>query len=106
MNKIFQEYSTSTAFMIQLSKVQCNALFSVETFKRGDVPFLFHNVGTLKCLESRGLVFWNRDEKGEANGFGGLTEAGKLMVALLKEAGLSEESTRTVGVIKKMGWAA
>ena len=107
MNKTFSEYSTSTAFFVQLSKLQCNALLRVsEAQAAGTDPALgiAHclSVGTLKGLDARGLVFWNRSATGQANGFGGLTKAGELMVGLLREAGLSIESTNTVSVLKRL----
>lgn len=99
-NHHFAEYSTSTAFSIQLSKNQCNALLRCENLTMHRDPAL--TVGTLRPLEARGLVFWNRNAMGNANGFGGLTEAGRLMVGLLKEAGLTIESTNTVSVLRRI----
>jgi hypothetical protein len=113
MNKVFSEYSTSTAFFVQLSKNQCNALLRIEGLKAikfqsksgeyGEhIHFELHNVGTYKCLEARGLVFWHTNGLGESHGFGGLTKAGELMVGLLKEAGLTIESTNSVSILKKI----
>lgn len=116
-NEIFKEYATSTAFLIQLSKNQCNALLRLKDLKpveRVDldghkyttINWPFHNVGTYKCLEARGLVYWHRRDNGEACGFGGLTKAGEIMVALLEEAGLTIESTNTASILKKIECAA
>jgi hypothetical protein len=110
MNRNFAEYATSTAFSIQLSKNQCNALLRCESFDpkkhKGaewrDGPMYLLQVGTLKPLEARGLVFWHRDSQGRANGFGGLTGAGMLMVGLLKEAGLTVENTNTISMLRRM----
>ncbi len=101
-NSQFAEYATSTAFALQLSKNQCNALLRVATRGQGE-NFPFHTVGTLRTLEARGLVFWHRDASGKASGFGGLTRAGRIMVLLLREAGLTVENTNTVSVLRRMG---
>lgn len=98
MNRTFAEYATSTAFSITLSKHQCNCLLRAEL--GADLYML--TVGSMQGLEARGLVFWHRDESGRACGFAGLTEAGKLMVGLIKQAGLTIESTNTVSVIRRM----
>lgn len=100
MNQTFANYSASTAFFVQLTKVQCNALLrlSADGFREGIVPF--HTVGTLKSLDARGLVYWGPDEEGK-HGFMGLTKAGELMVQLLQEAGLTIENTTTVSVHKR-----
>lgn len=98
MNGTFAEYATGVAFAIQLSKNQCNSLLRVEANHLD----LCVTVSTLQALDARGLVFWHRDSKGSANGFGGLTTAGQLMVALLKEAGLTIENTNTVGMLKRL----
>lgn len=97
-NQTFAEYSTSTAFSVQLSKNQCNALLRVAENSFA----LVTTVGTLKTLEARGLVYWATDETGRPNGFKGLTKAGELMVELLREAGLTVESTNSVSVLRKI----
>lgn len=117
MNKIFQEYTTSTAFLLQLTKNQCNALLRVEVMMQGPThPVQYRDggiyesysfdgaltVGTLKGLQAKGLVGWNHNENGEACGFKGLTDAGRLVVGLLKEAGMTIESTNTVSVLRRI----
>lgn len=110
MNANFAQYTTGTAFSINLSKLQCNALLRVDaageidgTFKQWcDSNLDVLQVGTLRPLEARGLVFWHRKPDGSANGFGGLTAAGRLTVGLLKEAGLTIENTNTVSVLKRL----
>jgi hypothetical protein len=118
MNKTFAEYTTSTAFMLQLSKNQCNALLRVALTQpkrmrvvgsdgaTRELEYLslgLHHVGTYRPLASRGLVFWKLDEAGRPHGFGGLTRAGRLVVAMLKEAGLTIENTNTVSVLNRIG---
>lgn len=102
-NETFAQYASSTAFCIQLSKNQCNALLRCESIDvKNHSAFIMVSIGTLKPLEARGLVYWNRDESGRANGFAGLTEAGKLMVGLLKQAGLTIENTNTVSMLARI----
>jgi microsomal dipeptidase-like Zn-dependent dipeptidase len=98
MNGTFAEYATSTAFLVQLSKNQCNALLRVSAVTFDTLV----QVSTLQSLEARGLVFWKRDHLGRAIDFGGLTRAGELMVELLKEAGMTIESTNSVGMLKRL----
>jgi hypothetical protein len=98
VNQTFTEYATSTAFSISLSKHQCNCLLRAEL----DTDLWALTVGSMRALEARGLVNWHVDENGRACGFAGLTEAGKLMVGLIKQAGLTIESTNTVSVIRRM----
>lgn len=98
MNGIFAEYSTSTAFLVQLSKNQCNALLRVEANHMD----IFVQVSTLQSLAARGLVSWSRDSQGRANGFEGLTRAGELIVGLLKEAGMTIENTNSVSMLKRL----
>jgi hypothetical protein len=98
MNGVFAEYATGVAFSIQLSKNQCNALLRVDV-----APLdILVQVSTLRTLEARGLVFWHRDSHGKNHGFGGLTEAGRLMVGLLREAGLTVKNTNTVGMLRRI----
>jgi len=109
-NPLFREYSTSVAFQVTLTKLQCNALLrtDVSNLAAPDMRERMMqavwpvSVGTLKALEGRGLVFWNKDSNGQDNGYGGLTHAGRLMVALLKEAGLTIENTNTISILKRV----
>jgi hypothetical protein len=99
VNKIFQEATTSTAFVLMLSKRQCNELLRLSM---ADEWWKGHGsrMTTMRALEGKGLVSW-RYENGKANGFEGLTEAGRLMVALLKEAGLTVENTNTAVTLRR-----
>lgn len=105
VNKTFAEYATSTAFSISLTKLQCNALLCLEkwswTFPNNNIPLGPHSVSTYQKLEARGFVAWRRDEEGHAYGFSGLTEAGMLMVKLLKQAGLTIENTTTLSTYRR-----
>lgn len=120
MNKAFSECTTSTAFLLNLSKLQCNTLLRLSAHEAkhgkqergGDVTRwsdrsspassdIVH-VYQLTSLCAKGLVFWFTDHKGEPRGFGGLTKAGELVAQLLVEAGLTIESTNTVSVLKKL----
>lgn len=107
MNKTFAEYTTSTAFACQLTKLQCNALLSLAAYKAapGKPQFPLHTVDTMRSLERRGLVSWAHDQAGRAIKFDGLTRAGRIMVLLLKEAGMTVESTATLSVLRRMAWA-
>lgn len=101
MNKIFAEATTSTAFVLQLSKNQCNALLRLHASKGdGLKDMITHTVGTLRCLQSRGLFEWDYSE-GDAK-WKGITNAGKLVAELLLEAGLTIENTNTVSVLKRV----
>lgn len=100
MNKTFSEYTTSTAFMLALSKTQCNALLRYRREREGGGWCVFHSLATIHALEARGLVVYQRDERGCAN-FGGVTKAGELVTDLLIEAGLTVESTNSVSVLKR-----
>jgi hypothetical protein len=100
MNKTFGEYTTSTAFMLALSKTQCNALlrYRRDGFVNGWVTH--HGMGTLRSLEARGLVEWGSDVDGGTK-FKGITKAGEMVTDLLIEAGLTVESTNSVSVLKR-----
>lgn len=105
MNKQFAEYATSTAFAIQLSKNQCNFLLRLENFERTQLGGLNDpalTVGGLRGLEARGLVHWKYDASGKPDGFQGLTEAGKVMVQLLKLAGMTVQNTNTLSVLRRV----
>ena len=105
MNRSFSEYSTSTAFAVMLSKNQCNALLRLDAL--GDVEkytpeHMLLTVQSLRPLDARGLVWWQRGPDGKRCAFKGLTTAGNLMVALLKEAGLTVENTNTIGMLNRI----
>jgi len=102
VNKIFSEYSTSTAFLIQLSKRQVWGLLALQTGGKRDLWLESGQFIALgRTLAARGLVE-HKDEKP----YWRLTKAGELMCLLLREAGLDEKNTKTVSVIKGlMQWA-
>lgn len=122
-NQVFAEATTSTAFVLTLTKRQCNTLLRLraheakygkpERFKRNgpqdgtldkDAPAYIGVVQTdqLHALLHRGLVFWFTDHKGRASGFGGLTKAGELAADLCLEAGMTIEGTNTISVLKRI----
>lgn len=125
MNKVFAEATTSTAFLLTLTKRQCNTLLRLRAHEqkfgkpdklralqpkdeRDDGPASINIVqhDSLTGLRSRGLVFWHHDETGRCAGFGGLTKAGELMSDLLAEAGLTIENTNTLSVLRRLDRAA
>jgi len=98
-NELFAQYTTSVAFCLQLSKLQCHMILAVKDGHYSDwVRASF--MGTLQSLERKGIVHWNRDESGEAHGFGGLTEAGEHLAKLLVIAGLTLENTATNSTLR------
>lgn len=102
MNQDFAEVTTSVAFCLQLSKRQCNSLLRLaDGIEPLDRMYVI-SVDGLSGLKRKGLVFWHQDADGRSNGFGGMTEAGKLTASLLKEAGLSVENTNTALVLKRL----
>lgn len=129
MNQVFAEATTGVAFVLTLTKRQCNTLLRQhaheaefgkpefgEGFEAKERRGNFNKkspayIGIVdgdcyRGLRDRGLVFWFTDSKGQPNGFGGLTKAGELMAALLIEAGLTIESTNTLSVLKRLDRAA
>ena len=98
-NEKFREYSTSTAFMLMLSKNQCHALLRVDRAKGTD-HYSFHT-GTSRGLEDRGLIeSLPIAERGittpDCMGLlWRLTNAGDIVVDLLVEAGMTVENTMT-----------
>ena len=101
MNETFREYTTSTAFSLALSKLQCHALLRLGE-RRGGVIL---NVGTFSQLGARGLVYWAYKD-GKPNEFKGLTKEGRLVVQLLRRAGLTVENTVTLSTARYMERAA
>lgn len=126
-NAVFAEATTGVAFVLTLSKRQCNTLLRLKAHEsqygkpaRNNVdrprdgtldtsaPAYIGVVQTdqLSSLKNRGLVFWWTDGQGRPHGFGGLTKAGELMAELLIEAGMTIEATNTLSVLKRMERAA
>lgn len=112
MNKVFAEYTTSTAFAFTLTKNQCNALLRIhETMhdKRSGKTEAWRSglglvdMGCAHTLEAKGLIYWSRDSRGIPNGFKGLTRAGRLMVMLLREAELTVENTNGPLMMRRLG---
>ncbi len=127
-NVAFAEATTGLAFVLTLSKRQCNTLLRLRAaeaihgkpkqpsedpraFEPRDGAFdktspayigIVQN-DQLKHLLHRGLVFWFTNTKGQPHGFGGLTKAGELAADLLLEAGLTIEATNTLSILKRIG---
>lgn len=99
MNARFAEYTTTTAFLLALTKCQCNCLLRVADSNR---VLESHTVSTGRQLEAKGLVWWEHDADGNPIGFRGLTKAGQMVVGLLREAGMTIESTNTISVLKRV----
>lgn len=131
MNRVFAEATTGVAFVLTLSKRQCNTLLRLRAHEakygkakqfHGDPPADHVRDGALDRdapayigivqpdqlhhLLHRGLVFWFTNSKGQPHGFGGLTKAGELVADMLLEAGLSIEATNTLSVLKRLERAA
>lgn len=127
MNDIFAEATTGIAFVLTLSKRQCNTLLRLRaqeaeygkpeqflsdgelrspkdgTFDKNSPAYIgIVQPDQLQSLRNRGLVFWYTNHVGKPNGFGGLTRAGELAADLLIEAGLTIEATNTLSVLKRM----
>lgn len=113
MNAKFSEATTLVAFSLQLTKRQCNALLRLhQSEAAGDAESALRErlwiigVDGLRSLDRKGLVFWRCDADGQANGFGGMTEAGRIVAALLVEAGLTVENTNGALVLSRIERAA
>lgn len=127
MNRQFAEATTGVAFVLTLSKRQCNTLLRLRAHEQkygkprqfhGDPPADHPRDGSLdkdapayigivqtdqlQHLRNRGLAFWFTNHKGQPHGFGGLTKAGELCADMLLEAGLSIEATNTLSVLKRL----
>lgn len=124
MNQVFAEATTGVAFVLSLTKRQCNTLLRLRAHEqqfgkpdrlrcmqspdeRDNGPASINVVqqDNLSGLRSRGLVFWHMDGE-RMSGFGGLTRAGELVADMLLEAGLSIEATNTLSVLKRLDRAA
>lgn len=101
MNEKFALYSTGVAFSLTLSKLQCYALLKLEELplKEATVGLEVYN---LQGLERRGLVWWRHMKDGTPNGFQGLTEAGRDVCRLLRQAGITRDSCITLSVEKRL----
>lgn len=106
MNKAFAECTTSTAFLLTLSKRQCNTLLRLAEGGVEKADGHIVQVDSLRGLDRRGLVFWHQDVGGKKNGFGGMTKAGELVAAMLVEAGMTVENTNTLSVLARIERAA
>lgn len=107
MNEQFAQATTSVAFSLQLSKIMVNTLLRVALNEMVDAEDRKEYWGVvqvhhLQALERRGLVYWKYDAFGRCEGFGGLTQAGHIVCALVQEAGLSIENTNTPLVQKRL----
>jgi len=105
VNKVFQEYSTGIAFSIQLSKRQCWGLLSMLDRKNDHWFYSGQFIQIGKDLTARGLVEFIKNKKKRKDGENyspchKLTRAGRLVIALLKEAQLNMDNTKTLSVIK------
>lgn len=101
MNQKFAEATTSTAFLLQLSKNQCNALLRLHASEgNGLHEMIVHTVSTLQCLQARGLFEWDYST-GSAK-WKGITKAGHMVAELLLEAGLTIENTNSVSVLRRV----
>jgi hypothetical protein len=122
VNREFAEATTGLAFVLTLSKRQCNTLLRLRAHEQQfgkperhkalgprdgscdkDAPAYIGIVqtDTLRPLRDRGLVSWFYKD-GKPCGFAGLTKAGELMADLLLEAGLSINATNTLSVLKRL----
>ena len=116
MNNLFAEATTGVAFVLTLSKRQCNTLLrlksheaihgkpqrvNADNMRDGswdiNAPAYIGIVqtDTLRPLRDRVLVFWFTDLQGKPHGFGGLTKAG-----------MTIENTNTLSVLRRMDRAA
>lgn len=104
MNLKFAEHSTSVAFSLALTKLQCHALLALDEQPLPQA-IRFIEVYNLQGLERRGLVWWAHMADGTPNGFKGLTEEGRLVCQLLRRAGITSENSITLSVAKRMARA-
>lgn len=83
MNQAFREATTSTAFHLALSRRMIDMLCLINEHRVMDFVSYSHWLNTTRALRAKGLV--------ECHGYE-LTEAGRLVVNLLREAGLYSTS--------------
>ena len=119
MNKTFADHVTSTAFFLSISRKQMDLLLHFEANpwkasdfdrrvgdRRGYYSGVFYDlrngIATARALEAKGLTSSHPHKF--KSGFDGsqaetsyykLTEAGRLVCALLREAGLAESINRS-----------
>jgi len=105
-NNKFQEYTTSTAFNLSLSKrmIQCLLLIKEAAGKTGTqvpdyLPLYEMNTLTFNSLKNRGLIEWREVPakypyigEGKVKNGPYLTKAGKYICLLLSEAGFECEA--------------
>lgn len=129
MNEAFRSYVTSTSFNLTLRRVQIEALIYLQAeLDRGKAIDLaasrfdyqrfvalvqaFPSAGpgpqswvvTSTALSRRGLIVHDPSRSGSGHGFGrswSFTDAGKLVVALLKESGLWQEYGGSVVTVEE-----
>lgn len=83
MSDLFRDYVTSSAFVLTLTRRQCEVLDAID---QGVMPWGFsHAVPAIKALERRGLVL----HVYPATPSHITTEPGKLVAQLVRMAGLS-----------------
>lgn len=107
MNKVFSEYTTSTAFLLQLSKAQCHVLLRIERGEKWD-NYCFHP-HQARPLAHRGLIrrLSEKEKKSDEMRIYALTKAGELVCGLLHEAGLTLTSTQTLSLKRSQDfWGA
>ena len=111
-NKIFKQYVTGTAFNLQLTKRQCWGLLSLLDRKTDQWLASGQFVSIGKDLRCRGLIEPDikslkkrkTDHEIGKHPVNKLSRAGKLVVRLLKEAGMTMNNTKTISVIKGQDW--
>ena len=109
-NKLFADYVTGVAFCLTLTKRQCWGLLALLDRKQDHWLHSGQFVSIGHSLRARGLiVFSERNaQRRRKRKFSHspnppvwkLTQAGKYVVGLLREAGFSMRNTRTLSVIK------
>lgn len=108
VNAAFAEATTGVAFVLTLSKRQCNTLLRLKesggsvSMSEGPARVAIVQVDNLNPLKLRGLVSWAYDANGRPSGFQGLTKAGILVAELLTEAGMTIGNTNTLSVLKRV----
>lgn len=96
MNQQFKEYTTSSAFCLNLSSNMVQALLHFPHVPSGHPRKYDSYVSTVRHLEERGLVWIVKDAKTGWTADRGLTEEGKLVVKLLERAGFARQRKEKV----------